>query len=212
MSVLYEITLAGTFLFGISGTLTAMRRNLDLFGLSFIACVSALGGSTIRDVLIGNFPLAWVQDSSYVLAVLAGMLVALCLRRTIGNWKKLFFGIDTLGIGIFTIISINKCLLDGISPGVAVLFGVVSTIGGSLIRDVVCNEVPIIFRRELSATAAVLGGLLYVILLKTPLPNWIDALIAIVFIVGARAASRKYNISLPVIGLQDQQENPQRSS
>ncbi len=203
MSVLYEITLTGTFLFGISGTLAAMRRNLDLFGICFIACVSALGGSTIRDVLTGHYPLVWVQDSSFVMAVLAGVVVALCLRKTLSAWKKIVFVVDTIGIGIFAIISINKCLLLGLSPGVSVLFGIVSTIGGSLLRDIVCNEIPIIFRKELSATAVAIGGLVYILLLKTAFPHYLTTVVAISVIVVARLASRKYNLSLPVIAVNE---------
>lgn len=199
---LFWITIIGTFLFGISGALAAIKRQLDIFGIAVIACVSSLGGSTIRDILIGHYPLAWVQDSRHVIAVLLGVTIALCLFKTLSGWVKLLFLIDTFGIGIFTIISINKCLALGISPGLAVLFGSMSTITGSVLRDVLCNEVPMIFRKELSAIAAIIGGLCYILLMPF-LPLLPTALVSISIIIGLRLASRKYNISLPVIGLQE---------
>lgn len=199
MTSLVEITLVGTFLFGISGALAAMRRNLDVFGISFIACISALGGSTIRDVLTGHYPLVWVQDSRYIMAALLGVGVALCLRKTLSGWQKVVFVVDTVGIGLFAIMGIQNCLDLGLSPGVAVLFGMVSTIGGSFLRDIICNEVPIIFRQELSATAVVVGGIIYILLIKIGLPTWITAFVPIALIISIRLLSRKYKIALPIV-------------
>lgn len=199
MTILVEITLVGTFLFGISGALAAMRRNLDVFGISFIACISALGGSTIRDVLTGHYPLVWVQDSRYIMAALLGVGVALCLRKTLSGWQKIVFVVDTVGIGLFAIMGIQNCLDLGLSPGVAVLFGMVSTIGGSFLRDIICNEVPIIFRQELSATAVVVGGISYILLIKIGLSTWITAFVPIALIISIRLLSRKYKIALPIV-------------
>lgn len=199
MTSLVEITLVGTFLFGISGALAAMRRNLDVFGISFIACISALGGSTIRDVLTGHYPLVWVQDSRYIMAALLGVGVALCLRKTLSGWQKVVFVVDTVGIGLFAIMGIQNCLDLGLSPGVAVLFGMVSTIGGSFLRDIICNEVPIIFRQELSATAVVVGGIIYILFIKIGLPTWITAFVPIALIISIRLLSRKYKIALPIV-------------
>ncbi len=200
MDLISLVTLAGTFSFGVSGTLAASQRRFDLFGIAAIACVSSLGGGTIRDILVGHYPLAWVEDSRLVIMVLLAVAFTLALRKHLQRVSKVLFILDTIGIGIFTIISINSCLTWHLTPGVSVLFGVMSTIAGGILRDVLCNEVPIIFRKEMSAIAAGTGGLVYVVLHQSKnVSEFISMSISIALIIVIRLASAKYKLALPSV-------------
>lgn len=195
------IHLAGVFFFGISGTMIGAKARLDLFGVTFVACVGALGGGTVRDLLIGHYPLAWVNDPRYIIAVLAGVTAALLFRHRLAAIRNFIFVIDSLGIGFFTVSGIRLCLDTGLNPFLALLFGVLSVILGGLLRDVICNEIPMILRKELVATAALSGGALFLLLesLHVPLPVGTLAGIAAVLVI--RVMGVKYKWQLPVVSL-----------
>jgi uncharacterized membrane protein YeiH len=196
-----NIHLIGVFFFGISGTLIATKARLDLFGLTFVACVSALGGGTIRDLLIGHLPLSWVKDPRYIIAVLIGVVTALLFRKRLAAIRNFIFIVDSLGIGFFTISGIRISLSAGLHPGIALLFGVLSVVIGGLLRDVICNEVPVILKKELVATASFLGGLLFILLNELNLPFSIQTLAGISLVLLIRILGQKYKWQLPIISV-----------
>jgi uncharacterized membrane protein YeiH len=195
------IHLVGVFFFGISGTLIASRARLDLFGLTFVACVSALGGGTIRDLLLGHYPLSWVKDPRYIIAVLIGVVTALLFRRRLAAIRNFIFIVDSLGIGFFTISGIRITLEVGLNPGIALLFGVLSVVIGGLLRDVICNEVPVILKKELVATASFSGGLVFLALNQMSLPTEIQTLSGLGVVLLIRILGQKYKWQLPIISL-----------
>ncbi len=153
------IDLIGTFVFAVSGVLAGVEKKFDLFGVLILAFVTAVGGGTLRDVLIGSTPVAWMNNEIYFYLILAALPFCYFFKSKIIYLRHSFFLFDTLGIALFTILGLQKTLALGLSPLIAVLMGVVSACFGGIIRDVLSNEIPLIFRKEVYAFACLLGAL-----------------------------------------------------
>ena len=152
----------GVFFFAISGMLTAAERNLDILGGYIIAFITALGGGTVRDLLL-NIDVAWMMSFSHVITVLAGGTVGLFFRKPLKELRKTFFIFDTMGIALFTILGVQKGLSYGQIPLTAMFLGMISATFGGVIRDVLCNTVPLIFRKEIYAIPCLTGAAVYLI-------------------------------------------------
>jgi len=164
MSHLYIIDLVGTLVFAISGVLIAAEKQFDWVGAAVIGFVTAVGGGTLRDMLIGRTPVGWMQDTNYLVVILASLPLTLYFRKYIVRLRKSMFFFDTIGIGLFTVLGLEKTLDLGLSPLVALFMGMVSAVFGGVIRDVLTNEIPLIFRKEIYATACLVGGLVFLLL------------------------------------------------
>ncbi len=199
MDLIYTLDLAGTFVFAISGTLTAANKKFDLFGAFVIAFVTALGGGTIRDILIGSQPVSWMLDLNYLAIIGTAVIASFFFKKHIQKLRKTMFLFDTIGIGLFTILGLQKTLLLEISPIIALMMGTVSAVFGGVLRDILCAEVPLIFRKEIYATACLAGGLLF--LLLTNLQVNYDASIwgTVLFIIVLRTLAVKRHWSLPFV-------------
>ena len=196
MELIYIIDLAGTFVFAISGILTGIKKELDLFGAALIGGVTAIGGGTVRDVLIGNAPVSWMQDANYLIVIFAALPICYLLHPELRRLRRGIFLFDTIGIGLFTVIGVQKTLALGLSPAVAVLMGIASAVFGGIIRDVLTNEVPLILRKEIYAVACMVGGIAYLVLEKIQPNNLISVWVSIVLVVVIRYVSIKRNWSL----------------
>lgn len=199
LPILYSLDLIGTLVFAISGTLTAMDKQFDIFGAFVIAFVTAVGGGTIRDILIGSQPVGWMQDLNYLTAIVLGVAFAYLLQRLIQYLRRTFFLFDTIGIGIFTVLGLQKTLTFGVSPIVAIMMGTVSAVFGGVLRDNLSNEIPLIFRKEVYATACLAGGIMYVLLMKIGVDKELNTFLTILFIITLRILAVRYHWSLPVI-------------
>lgn len=197
MNFLYSFDLIGTFVFAISGVLTASNKKFDVFGASVIAFVTAIGGGTIRDILIGDFPVGWIKDLNYLYVILIAIIISTIFKKYIVQLRKTLFLFDTIGIGVFTIIGVQKSLSFEISPIIAVMMGTISAVFGGVLRDILCNETPLIFRKEIYATPCILGGFTYLILTKTNIDVAIISAITAGLIIGVRLFAVKKNWSLP---------------
>lgn len=155
----------GVFVFAISGLSTAAEKRLDWFGGVVIAFITALGGGTLRDLLL-NTEIAWMHSETLIYTALLGALTGMLFLKRFKRWRRTFFLFDTIGISIYTIVGLQKGLSFGHLPIVAVFLGVISATFGGVIRDVLCNEIPLIFRKEFYATACLAGGFAYVGLIK----------------------------------------------
>ncbi len=164
MTWIYFLDLFGTFVFAISGVLTSIERRFDIVGSLVIGFVTAIGGGTIRDVLIGKFPVGWLVDRNYILVILIAFFISYAFKSVIAKWRKGMFFFDTIGIGLFTILGIQTTRSFGLSIEICLIMGVVSAVFGGVIRDVLTNEVPLIFRKEIYATACFAGGIAYYLL------------------------------------------------
>ena len=139
-------------------------KKFDLVGSLIIGFVTAIGGGTIRDILIGRFPVGWLNDRNYLYAILAGYIISYVFKARIIGLKRSMFLFDTVGIGLFTTIGIQTAINFGMNIEVCLIMGVISAVFGGIIRDVLTNEIPLIFRKEIYASACLLGGLVYIIL------------------------------------------------
>ncbi len=197
MEILYFLDVFGTFVFAISGVRLAAKKDMDLFGATVIGFVTAVGGGTVRDILLGNFPVAWVNDIYYSVAILLAVPVTLLFRKQLIQMTRTLFLFDTIGIGIFTILGMQKALTLDIHPAIAIAMGMVSAVVGGVIRDILCNEIPLIFRKEIYATACLVGALVFFLLENTSINQSINVIVTVLTIVIIRIVAIKYNWSLP---------------
>ena len=181
-----------------SGALAAGRRNMDLFGVAVIAFLTALGGGTVRDILLGNFPVTWTQHPSYIYMTLTGGLVTIAIARFMRHLRQLFLVLDAIGLVAFTIIGCNVALDLGYEPIVVVMSGITTGIFGGIIRDIMCGRVPQVLRREIYACVSLVVALLYLFLLRQGVGEGVTQLAA--FSVGLllRMAAIRWRVSLPV--------------
>jgi uncharacterized membrane protein YeiH len=195
----YYFNLFGVLMFAISGALAASDKNMykDLFGLSFTGFATAIGGGTLRDIILDAHPIAWVSDNNYLVAISLGIVLTVIFKKQLVKIPKILLFFDTIGIAIYTIIGVEKALAMHVAPLAAVIMGLFTAVMGGVIRDTLINEIPQIFRKEIYATACIAGALVYLILKYSALPDIWCALISIVTIIGVRLAAIKFKWSLP---------------
>ena len=195
--VFYTLDIIGTFAFAISGALTAFNKRMDPFGIFIVAFVTAVGGGTLRDVLIGKTPVGWMMDLNYGYVILAAAIVAIVFRNYLKYLKKSLFLFDTVGLGVFTLIGIEAGLTAGLHPIISVALGTMTASFGGVIRDILCNEIPVIFRKEIYATACIIGGVVFFALYGYDLnKNLLYIGVALVVIL-IRLLAVKYKLQLP---------------
>ncbi|MEO0789061.1 MAG: trimeric intracellular cation channel family protein [Bacteroidota bacterium] len=197
MDMIYAVDLAGTFVFAISGALAAEEKDFDLWGVFILAFVTAVGGGTVRDVLIGSTPVGWMKDLNYIYLITAALPLVYFFKKPLIGFRRGFFLFDAIGIGLFTILGINKTLGLGLSPIVALLMGVVSSVFGGVIRDVLSNEIPLIFRKEIYASACIAGGTVYLLMSRFMTVSGAYLMIPIGLVILIRIVAVKHKWSLP---------------
>ncbi len=196
MDWIYFVDLFGTAIFAISGVLTAIQKKFDLVGTLIIGFVTAVGGGTIRDLLIGKFPVGWLNDRNYLVVILVAYLIAYLFKSKIIKLKRSMFLFDTIGIGIFTILGIETASAYGLNIEYCLILGVISACFGGVIRDVLTNEVPLIFRKEIYASACFIGGVVYVVLTKFSYLANLNVLVSILIVILIRYFAIKKEWSL----------------
>ena len=179
------LDILGTLSFVISGALLAINKKLDPFGVFVIAFVTSVGGGTLRDILIGRTPVGWMINLTYVYIIILGYFLTVFLKNHLDKFRKSLFLFDTIGLGIFTLTGIEIGLQQNLHPIICVMLGTISASFGGVIRDILCNEIPVIFRKEIYATVCIFGGILFFLLKLTPLSTEVIQLttaLAIIFI------------------------------
>ncbi|RGP54540.1 MULTISPECIES: trimeric intracellular cation channel family protein [Pseudomonas] len=181
-----------------SGALAAGRRNMDFFGVAVIAFLTALGGGTVRDILLGNFPITWTQHPLYIYITITGGLATIVLARFMRHLHQLFLVLDAIGLVAFTVIGCNVALRLGYDTVVVVMAGIITGIFGGIIRDIMCNRMPQVLRHELYASVSLVVALLYLALRHQGVSESVNLLAA--FSVGLllRMAAIRWKLSLPV--------------
>lgn len=198
MQVQYLFELLGTAFFAISGALAANRKSTpDWFGATFIGFITAIGGGSLRDILLGSYPIVWVKDVYFIYAILAGTLLASIFYTVLHKLRKTLFLFDTLGIALFTIVGTEKALSLGAEPEIAAIMGMFSAVMGGVLRDVLTQEVPVIFHKEIYATACLAGGVLYLIMFHFGVSRNLNFWVSGSLIVAIRILAVRYNLSLP---------------
>lgn len=196
MDYILIVDILGVVSFSISGVLLALKKRMDAFGILIIAFVASVGGGTLRDILIGT-EVMWMNEMTYVYVILATTILAVIFRKKLSYLRKSLFLFDTLGIGLYTVVGVEKGINFGFSAEICIAIGTMTACFGGVIRDILCNEIPVIFRKEVYATACILGGVSYFILLKFNLPKAIIFLVAGFVVIIIRLSAVIFKISLP---------------
>lgn len=199
MDIIYVIDILGTFAFAISGALVASKKEFDLFGVIILAFVTAVGGGMLRDILINSHPINWIGDLNYIYIILIAVVCTFLFKSKIAPLRKTFFLFDTIGISVFTLLGLQKGLSLNLPAIVAIIMGMVSAVFGGVIRDVLSREVPLIFKKEIYASACLSGGLVYLLLKKLQVPDDVNFISSAIVIIIIRTVSVVYHLELPKI-------------
>lgn len=199
MNIIYCIDLLGTMVFAISGAMAANRAGMDIFGATFTGFVTAIGGGSLRDIFLNLRPI-WVDDSNYLVAILIGVLISIVANRQLHRLARTLTFFDALGIGFFCVVGVQKSLTYESTHTAAVILGVFSAVMGGVIRDTLMNETPLIFRKEIYATACLSGAIIYMILASWEVNTAINAFLSTLTVSTIRLTAVKYKLSLPGIG------------
>jgi len=201
MQLPYYIDLIGTLVFAVSGALAASDKNMyrDIFGVTFTGFVTAVGGGTLRDMILGVRP-TWVVDGNYLIAITLGVIIAISFKYYILKYRRTFFLFDTLGIALYTVVGVQKALFYDVAPLAAIIMGMFSAVMGGVIRDTLINEVPLIFKKEIYATACLSGAAVFVLLKLLNVDDNMNSFISVAVIILIRTISVKYQLTLPKVG------------
>lgn len=193
------LDILGTMAFAVSGALSAMNKKMDPFGVFIIAFVTAVGGGTLRDVLIGRTPVGWMMNVNYVYVIILGFVLALIFRKNFDRFRTSMFVFDTIGLGVFTLIGLEKGLENGLEPVICIALGTMTACFGGVLRDILCNEIPVIFRKEIYATICIVGGIFFFILKRLDIPQDVLYLTTSMIIIAIRLMAVIFRWSLPTI-------------
>ncbi|MFN8538864.1 MAG: trimeric intracellular cation channel family protein [Thermomicrobiales bacterium] len=195
--LLHVLDLCGVAVFAISGVASARRAGMDIFGILVIAVITAIGGGTLRDLLLGRQPVFWVQDAAYLIVITGAVAATLVYVRWWTTPTQLLDLADTGGLALFTVGGTQTALSLGTPWHAAIVMGMLSGCAGGILRDVLCGEVPYLLRREVYATAALAGSGLYILLLRLETPEQVAAVVAMLTVAAIRLITRWRNWHLP---------------
>ena len=195
--ILYSLDLLGTFVFAITGVLSGCRRDMDLFGIMVLAFVTAIGGGTIRDMLLTGQAVFWVTDLNYLHVILMSFVIGLVALKRFQRYERLLLVMDAIGLATFTVIGVEKTLTLGFAPIIAVCMGMLTGAGGGIIRDLLSGQAPLILSKSIYATATMAGGVVYITGNALNLsPHWL-AIAACLTVFGLRLIDVRHDLSLP---------------
>ena len=198
MDILIILDYLGVFVFAMSGVLAASEIKLDLFGGFVIAFVTAIGGGTLRDLLL-NIDIVWVSNVNYVYIIIVGVAFGVTFKKVLRKIRKTLFLFDTIGISLFTILGVHKAILLEVPTILVIVFGVISATFGGVIRDTLCNEIPLIFRKEVYASACIIGAVCYVTLSYFNVSEGYCMIISGSLIMAVRTISVVKKIRIPIL-------------
>jgi len=194
---LFIIDILGTISFAVSGAFLAMDKKLDPFGVLVLAFVTAMGGGTLRDIMIGNLPVNWLTDSTTTIVVFSSAIFTMVFCRYLKHLNTTLFLFDALGLGLFTVVGIKLGLEKDFSIGVCITLGTITGCFGGVVRDVLLNNIPLLFRKEIYALACIAGGLIYFLLRNLKMDADVVTIFCILVIFAIRITAVRYKISLP---------------
>lgn len=204
----YFFDLCGTAVFALSGALSAGRHRMDPFGVIVLASVTAVGGGSIRDALLGTTPVFWIRDPNYIIVILLTVLLTMLIVRRPKRIPQHTLPVaDALGLALFTVIGAEKALSLELGGMIAVVMGLITGVGGGIIRDLLCRQVPMILRTEIYATASILGGVTYSLCLHLGTQDKHALVLAMLVALGIRLAAIKWHLSLPAFDLKTNLQN-----
>jgi uncharacterized membrane protein YeiH len=208
MSMIYLLDLLGTAVFAMTGSLVARKKRLDIFGVIVIALVTAMGGGTLRELILGTTPVFWVRDPNYVLMGFLGVCLTIILVRFNLMPQRPLLLADALGLALFTVIGTQAALSANVAWGIAIMLGTMSSVAGGIIRDILSDEIPLILRKEIYATASILGAAVYIAAITLQISPTIASLIAAFVTLSLRLVAiwREWSLPIQLIGFSE--DNP----
>ena len=196
-SVIVFLDFFGIAVFAMSGALTAGHKQLDIFGVLVVALIACLGGGTLRDVILGAHPVIWVANPAYLYVGISAAMVVFVLARFVSLPLRTLEVCDAIGLAFFTLAGLQKAQSLGHSADIALLMGLMTGVAGGILRDVLCNEIPLIFQREIYATAAITGGALFLVLQGLGVAGTVALFLAMATILVLRLTGVFLGLSLP---------------
>ncbi len=204
---LLAIEVIGTIAFAISGIRLAAAKEFDLFGAYTIGLVTAIGGGTLRDLLLDN-PVFWMQNSLYFSVTALALLVVIAFRKTLVSFNKTLFIFDAVGLAMFVVVGIQKTLACDYPMWVAVTMGMITGSFGGVLRDILINEEPLFFRKDIYATACIAGGVFYWFCMLLGFDPIVQQTVCAGVVILLRIFALRYNWALPVLRYEKREENP----
>ena len=195
--MLHAIFLVAITAEAMTAALAAGRRKMDWFGVCVLAVVTALGGGTMRDTLLGHYPLSWVADPNLLLIACGAALITIALARFMETLRWPFLILDALGLVVFTVIGCNVAIEMGQSPVIVVVAGMITGIAGGILRDVLCNDIPLVFSGELYATVSIVTGIIYYYGLQMGVAAELVTVVAVAVGFTLRVLAIRFNWSMP---------------
>lgn len=192
------IEFIGTMAFAISGIRLASAKKFDWFGAYIVGMATAIGGGTLRDVMLGVSPF-WMTNPIYIICCGMALLYVIIFGKKIINQNSTWFIFDTIGLALFNIIGIEKTLNMGFPLWMAVIMGSITGAAGGVVRDILINEVPLIFRQDIYALACIAGGIVYILGYSSGLQAEINAVLAAITVIAIRLLAVKYHWQLPIL-------------
>lgn len=200
LTVFQVLDLLGTLAFAISGATLAIKKEFDVFGIFVLAFVTSIGGGTLRDVLIGEQPVLWMDNRELIVCIVVGALLAIIFNGWMNKLNYFVFLFDAMGLGLFTVAGIERGLSHDLNIFICISLGTITATFGGLARDIISGEKPMLLtRKEIYAIASASGGCLYFILLYAGVSPGINVPVSIVFVFLVRLITHKYGIKLPAI-------------
>jgi uncharacterized membrane protein YeiH len=198
---IYFLDLFGVAVFAVTGALAAGKKKMDLFGVVVLALATALGGGTLRDVILGAYPVFWISDPTYIFVGTAAAISIFVLARFRRPPVKTLAFADAFGLAVFTVIGTGKAISLGVAGSIAVIMGVMTGVAGGIIRDILSDEIPLVLKAEIYATASLCGAITFAVLTKHFPSVLMPAPAAIIVILGLRLAAIHWKLSLPIFPL-----------
>ena len=200
LTVIYIIAITAE---AMTGALSAGRRSTDWFGVVLIACVTALGGGSVRDVLLGHYPLTWVKHPEYLVLTCCAAFVTIIIAKWMKHLRSVFLLLDAMGLIGFTIIGCQIALSMGHGFVVSAVAGVLTGVSGGILRDILCNDVPLVFRRELYASISFVAVICYWVCLEVGLPHDLTVIFTLGFGFTLRVIAIYFGLEMPKFIYQD---------
>ena len=209
MDLISIVDYAGTFAFAVSGIRLASAKNFDWFGAYVVGFVTAIGGGTTRDLLLDVTPF-WMLQPSYIIITGIALCAVILMGKRMACFNNAFFILDAIGLGLFVVVGVEKSMSAGFPIWVTILMGMITGSVGGIIRDILINEVPLIFRKDIYALACIFGGIIYYICTLIDLPSEITQIISAASVILMRVLAVKYHWSVPVLKSGDHSDDPHK--
>lgn len=203
MELLVVLFVIGITAEGATGALAAGRERMDLFGVAIIACVTAIGGGSVRDMLLGNYPLVWVKHPIYLVSILAAAFITVAIPIMMTYFHRVFLMLDAVGLSVFTVLGTQIALEQGHGAIIAIVAAVLTGVFGGVLRDILSDRLPLVFQGDLYASVSVAGSLLYLALHAMGLTENVVVIVSLTFTFLLRLFAMFFHWSLPVFEYQE---------